>query len=64
MTKRLKSIPRCERKTSRQRLFSTNFEENMKNSGIKCWVPWEDYKLLRDKYKKLVARSIREFKRK
>ena len=58
--KKLKPIPRCEREGKRERMFSTNFAENLESSGIKCWVPWEDFLSIRTRYEKLVKRRRRE----
>ena len=55
-----KIIPRDNRKNTQSRIFSKNFQVNIDDSGIKCWVPWEDYLSLKTRYEKLVKRRRRE----
>lgn len=57
----LKPIPKCMRKPHRLRMFSTNFPQGFTdNPEIRCFVPWEDYMLLRRKYEALAKRYARE----
>lgn len=58
-----KIIPRDQRKGKLERVFSTNFQTNIDTSGIKCWVPWEDFLSLRNRYEKLIKRRRRELNR-
>ena len=58
---KIKTIPKDQRKPHRERMFSTNFPEGFKqNPDIKCFVPWEDYLLLKNKYHNLFKRYKRE----
>ena len=54
--RKLKVTPRSERAVKKERVYSLNFEENMKLSGIKCFVPWEDYLSLKKRYVKMFER--------
>lgn len=49
-----KAKPRSER--DKPRVFSTNFPEGFKSTNIKCFVPWEDYLALRNRYVKMFKR--------
>ncbi len=60
MQKKLKPIPRHERKHARARMFSFNFPDNFSQLPSKCIVPWEDHLLLMKKYERLFKRYRRE----
>ena len=64
MKPKTKPIPKDQRKSSRERVFSTNFPDNIAAHDGKCFAPWEDYMLLKRKYQKLFERYKRETKRK
>jgi hypothetical protein len=59
--KPIKPKLRAEREHSRCRVFSTNFPTGFTdNPDIKCFVPWEDYLKLINKYVKLFKRYGRK----
>ncbi len=61
MTKKARALPRKSRQYPQtERCFSINFPLGIEQSGIKCFVPLEDYRTLEKKYVQL----FKQYKRK